>query len=208
MLNRMMIPVFVIFFLAACQTLSGMEQDMQKLIDSSKTAFSSETGETAKAASKVADADNTPCPPLSLAPNLSEMIEFKNLSKPSAKTETARLRITEVQGICNIRDGNLIMDIAFTFDGSLGPMARVKKTDRPSFAFPYFVAVTGPDGNVLSKEIFAASMMYEANQNTLQLEETITQSMPLATNGNIPSYKIITGFQLTNEQLAYNRREL
>ena len=135
------------------------------------------------------------------------MVEFQDLENPSPKTETGRATLTDASAQCEIIDGQLAVHLDIDVESELGPKARWKETDKPSFAFPYFVAVTGPQCGVLAKEIFAVSLSYDAKQNELSKTETITQHIPLATDGSVPDYSVLIGFQLSEEQLAFNRTQ-
>jgi hypothetical protein len=132
-------------------------------------------------------------------------VEFYNPDKATDASKISEVTITDVKNVCRIENGALVMQIDLSLEGKTGPKARVKSTDKPSFAYPYFVAVTDPQGNVLSKEIFAASVAYRADQKELKQIESIFQNMPFPDSTIGQSYSVIVGFQLTPEQLAYNQ---
>lgn len=146
------------------------------------------------------------CPPVSARPDLVHLVEFYDPTTPSDKTKISEITMLNVQNTCRIENGGLVMQIDILLSGKTGPKARVKPGDKPSFAYPYFVAVTDAMGNVVSKEIFAASIGYGTDKNELTITESIFQNMPFpdATMGQ--TYNVIVGFQLTPEQLEYNRR--
>lgn len=144
------------------------------------------------------------CPPVSIRPDLRTMVEFYTPEDPEESEKISEITIASIKNTCRIEDGGVVMQIDFNLIGKAGPKARVKPTDQPSFAYPYFVAVTDMDGNVLSKEIFAAPVAYEKGQNTIEMTESVFQKMPLPENVSSLPYKVIVGFQLSEEQLAYN----
>jgi predicted small secreted protein len=204
--------VFTFLLLTSCQTLDGIGSDLSTAWTKSGEALSSitardVTNETPAEKAAVTPEGDVPCPPVKVMDELRTMIEFKDLSKPTAETETGRLTMGEVTARCDTLGGDLAVHLDIKVDGKLGPKARIKATDKPSFAFPYFVAVTGPQGGVLAKEIFAASTTYDAKQETLSQTEAITQHIPLADDGTIPAYSILIGFQLSEEQLTFNRTQ-
>jgi len=192
-MKRLLFISLSLLTLSACQTLQGAGEDLDSLM-STKDQTSLPAGPA-------------PCPPAKIMPELKEMVEFSDLSNPSSKTEISRLKIREIKSHCTQEDGNLVVRLDISFDGALGPKARIRETDKPSYAFPYFVAVSGPKGGVLAKELFAASISYDAQQNETSQVETITQHIPLNGDGNTPDYSVLIGFQLAEEQLAYNRAE-
>jgi hypothetical protein len=111
-----------------------------------------------------------------------------------------------VDSQCDVSaDGQMLaMRLDLKINSMLGPKARRTNNDRPFFAYPYFIAITDTQGNELAKEIFAASVTYDVDQNNLSLIETINQQLPLNEDGSRPDYEVHIGFQLTDEQLFYN----
>ena len=75
-----------------------------------------------------------------------------------------------------------------------------------NFSYPYFVAVTDEDGKILAKEIFAASVSYSSEQETIKQIETINQLLPKTRDAS--DYTVLLGFQLNEEQLIYNRTQI
>ena len=144
------------------------------------------------------------CPPISVDPQLASMSEFSDMSKPSAKTEVSTIKLVETKSACKVDGEYLEVKIELSFEGKLGPKAKRKAGDRPFFAYPYFIEVTDSEGKELAKEVFAASVTYEAKQENIALVETIKQRLPLNDDGSLPDYQIKIGFQLTQEQLFYN----
>lgn len=145
------------------------------------------------------------CPPVSVRSDLVHLVEFTDPAKPSDKTKISEIDIRGVQNTCRVEKGALVMQIDILLSGKTGPKARVKPSNKPSFAYPYFVAVTDSTGNVVSKEIFAASIGYGADKNELTITESIFQNMPFPDPANGLNYNVVVGFQLTPEQLEYNR---
>jgi hypothetical protein len=58
---------------------------------------------------------------------------------------------------------------------------------------------------VLAKEIFSASMSYDAKQRIAAQEENIREIVPIADTEDVKNYTVMIGFQLTDAELAYNR---
>ena len=192
-----------LFALSGCATFEGLKNDLS-------SGFSSVSNSVAEVVDPDAERKKMPvydgsCPAVSVRPDLRRLVEFYDPDKATDATKISEIDITAVRNVCRIENGQLVMQIDLSLEGKTGPKARVKAADKPSFAYPYFVAVTDPQGNVLSKEIFAASVVYGAEQKELKQTESIFQNMPFpdATIGQ--SYSVIIGFQLTPEQLAYNQ---
>ncbi|MSP50777.1 MAG: hypothetical protein EXQ91_00035 [Alphaproteobacteria bacterium] len=70
----------------------------------------------------------------------------------------------------------------------------------------FFVAVVDPAGRILSKEVFDSPIAFKPQQQRAGSSEEIDHSVPLAAGTRAEDYEILIGFQLTAEQLEYNRR--
>lgn len=189
--------------LGGCSTLEGLKTDLASGFDSVSDKVASVVDPDAER--KKQPVYDGSCPQASLRPDLRRLVEFYDPDKPADAGKISEVTITNISNICRIENGALVMQIDLSLDGKTGPKARVKPNDKPSFAYPYFVAVTDPQGNVLSKEIFAASIAYGPAQNELKQTESIFQNMPFPDKTIGQTYSVIVGFQLTPEQLAYNQ---
>lgn len=192
--------------LPACATFDGLKRDTNKLwtsIGGTQSAAPVQNG-TPQSSLTTAAASST-CPPITIMPDLRTLNEFLDPAKPDDKTLISEFSIVNVESECTQYDGTMSMRIEFYFTGKLGPKARANKNDKPSFAYPYFIAVTDSSGQVLAKEIFASSVSYAAGQNELNQIESITQTLPIKSEKDILDYKVLVGFQLDEYQLTHSR---
>lgn len=196
--------------LTACQTLEGIKKDFSSMgssvdnkVQSLKSSKSSKSSDIEKQSATAIMNDGS-CPPISVDPQLNTMSEFYDQEKPSKGTEVSTLNLIGTKSACTVTNGYLDVQVELSFEGELGPKAKRKSGDRPFFAYPYFISVTDNEGIELAKELFAASVTYEANQDKIQLMDTIRQKLPLNDDGSTPGYQIKIGFQLTEAQLFHN----
>lgn len=194
----------VLILLSGCSTFEGLKSDLTSGYNSIASAFDKAPPDPKEEKRKLPVYDGT-CPPVSVRPDLSSLTEFYDPVSPSDKSKISEISITNVRGTCRVEKDGLVMQVDLSFAGRTGPKARAKSSDKPSFAYPYFVAVTDAQGIVISKEIFAASVSYGAEQNSLTLSESIFQSMPFPDPAAGKVYSVVVGFQLTPEQLSYNQ---
>jgi hypothetical protein len=78
----------------------------------------------------------------------------------------------------------------------------------PQIDFTYFVSVV-KDGDILSKQQFEAQTAFIANRSRVIVQDDdppITIDIPLPYKGAEYEYEVLVGFQLTADELAYNRR--
>lgn len=71
----------------------------------------------------------------------------------------------------------------------------------PPSTYPYFVAVLAPGGKILAKDMFAIS----TNGGGGTQIETIRQIIPASGQKQAAAHKIMIGFQLSDQQIAYIR---
>ncbi len=75
----------------------------------------------------------------------------------------------------------------------------------------YFVSVVDGSRSILSKEAFPTELVFPGNQTRVVVEDDdplISVEIPLPEGRNPATYSVLLGFQLTPEELAYNRRRL
>ncbi len=202
--------------LSACQTAQGVQSDVSSGFSSIKTAlqnfrpFEQPDGTTAQPSAmalaanpQIAPTAND-CPEVRIVSDLNQVHQFVDAAKPSPTQSISSIRMVDVQNDCKVADNNMVVDLTLNFEGVAGPKARTKPADKPSFAYPYFIAITNNQGSIVAKEIFAVTMAYEKGKNERTYSETIRQMIP-ATNESLKNYKVLIGFQLNEQELAYNR---
>ncbi len=196
-----------ILILGACQTsFSNLRQNVSNGFHWPSFSGKSENGQPEE--DKTLSLDGLmACPSVRVVDDLSALSEFTDPQNPGSGTMVSEVTLSKQRGTCiyNSEDKSVAVQVSLVFDSRLGPRSKVYKGDKPSFAYPYFIAVTSPDGEIMAKEVFAASLSYGPNQESLQHKETLRQIIPLDNLQEGPGYSILAGFQLTEEQLEYNR---
>ncbi len=205
MKRSILLSVVAVTLMTGCSTLQGVKSDISSGYQSVAGVFE-RTLDPVKEEKKKLPVYDGSCPPVSIRPDLRTLVEFADPAKTVDAAKVSEATITGVKNTCRVEKDAIVMQIDMSVAGKTGPKARVKSGDKPSFAYPYFVAVVDENGMVLSKEIFAASVPYGASQNETVQTETIFQNMPVPDSGAGTSYEVIVGFQLTADQLAYNQK--
>jgi hypothetical protein len=75
----------------------------------------------------------------------------------------------------------------------------------PDPPLDYFVAVVDAEGNVLSKRVFQSQPALGRNNAGVFTQRVSKFAVPLGMDKRPYDYEILTGFQLTAAELAYNR---
>lgn len=111
--------------------------------------------------------------------------------------------IERVSGFCRYVGKNPItMEIEIDFALGKGPMAEGDEKE-----YQYFVTVTRRDRLVLGKDISSFKVKFPRNADIVRHRETVKGIViPRATETvSGTNFEVIVGFELTEEQLAYNR---
>jgi hypothetical protein len=111
-------------------------------------------------------------------------------------------RLDKIVGGCKAGDpGQLITQIQVGGEVSLGPGAKGRTAD-----FAYFVAVAKGE-QILDKQIYTEHAEFPSNVNRLRLTgEQIDLQLPISATVSGAAYTIFAGFQLTPEELEFNRK--
>lgn len=110
--------------------------------------------------------------------------------------------ITDVRIFCRYTDDfPLDAEIEIDFAYGKGPAATAD-----SHTYPYFVAVTRRNGKVLARETFATQAQFRGKTLASGSELVNRITIPRA-DGSISgvNFEIVVGFELTPEQLEFNR---
>lgn len=148
-----------------------------------------------------------PCPVVAPVRELGYVTKFQGDSQDLSDT-LFEARIDEVRPAANCiyqedSDGNraIVYDIQVKFLALRGPK------DREAAAkFDYFMAVTGPGGQPLAREVFGTQVDFENDATQGIVIEELQPRIPLKQGENGDYYRIYVGFMLNEKELAYNRK--
>jgi len=87
----------------------------------------------------------------------------------------------------------------------LGVTAVRVKPDVRKGQITYFVAVIDRQQTILNKREFVIDLNFPASQSRLEITEQLEEFIPLPKDANGADYGIVIGFELTPDELQYNR---
>ena len=203
--------------LTACETAKGVQSDVATNYSSLKStlarlsttpstspASETQTAQMASGISPAAGGSSSGCPDVRIVQDLNQVHQFIDGGAPAPAEAVSSVRMTSVQNSCKISNNNMAVDMTLAFEGSIGPKGRNNASDKPSFAYPYFVAITNNQGSIIAKEVFAVTMAYDGKQTSKSSTEQIRQMIPMS-GSDQKNYKVLIGFQLNDQELAFNR---
>ena len=152
------------------------------------------------------DITSYPCPFVGAVRELSYMTKFQGESQDLSDT-LYEAKIDEVRPAKNCiyedDDGKraIVYDIQVKFLAQRGPKEREGVA-----RFDYFVGIGGPGGQIITREVFDSEIAFENNATQAIVIEEIQPRIPLKQGENGDYYRIYIGFMLSEQELAYNRR--
>jgi hypothetical protein len=144
---------------------------------------------------------STACPVASLVPTLADLTRFNGNGRDLTDL-VAQARIVQVNGSCSPGSaGTLDASVAISITIQRGPGMNGRDVD-----VPVFVAVTRGE-DVLDKQMLPVHITFPPNVDRVAMtSHPINLSLPVGDGVNGPSYRVIAGFQLTQEEVDANRQ--
>jgi hypothetical protein len=103
---------------------------------------------------------------------------------------------------CQYRKNIVDIDLQIAVLAARGPADRSRVAE-----FQYFVAIVDPQQNILAKEPFSVRFEFNDNRTQLGKIEEISPRLPLPDPSKADTYRVVVGFQLTPDELAWNRKQ-
>ncbi|WP_421995107.1 hypothetical protein [Roseococcus sp.] len=144
------------------------------------------------------------CPALTLPSDLADLTRYRAGSPPDLSTVVLDARVTAVDANCRRgrRDRSLDATISMRFQMDRGPAAPSRAVQ-----IPWFLAVLDANDNVISRQSFVLPAQFGANTTRAAVSsQPVEISFPVGQHLRAQDYRIMVGFQLTEDELALNRR--
>jgi hypothetical protein len=155
------------------------------------------SGETATAAI---------CPRAGIVPDANVLVLFRDGPGRDLTDVVAQAQIVDVAVTCEYsaarRPPGVTLDLQVAIAAERGPADRSRRA-----ALPYFVAILDGDQNIVAKEYFTAPFEFPDNRTRVGRVDELEPRIPLRSNFDGPAYRVMIGFQLSPDQLAWNRRQ-
>jgi hypothetical protein len=144
--------------------------------------------------------DAPPCPRAALVDGADRVVRFAGEGR-TPQDVAFEARILGVGGECEFTDEErrVTVDMALRIEGARGPALEGEEAP-----LSYFVAVVGPEGEVLAREEFATEIPLEEKRAIIV--EELEPEIPLPPGRRAASYTVFVGLIVTEEELAANRR--
>ena len=143
-----------------------------------------------------------PCPSVGVLEG-TDHVTFVTGAGTDLTDVVAKAEIGKVVSNCkyNLDESTITVDIAFDGLAELGPAA----TSR-ALTLQTYVAVTRRFNTFDKKQVYEVPVTFEAGRRQMSFVKTVEGTiLPYGGSADGRIYQILIGFQLTPEQLAYNR---
>jgi hypothetical protein len=142
------------------------------------------------------------CPQVAIVHELDTIRDYGGAQQPAANQLVAASRMQSVSGDCGYQDDGI--DIAFELDFTA---ARGAHLSGRNVEFPFFVAVIDPDGHILNKNQMTEKFHFKDEDKTAERSDNLHVFIPMPKDQHKagPNYRVLTGFQLTEDQLKQVR---
>lgn len=143
-----------------------------------------------------------PCPEVAVLDGVDRLTRFREGKGRDLTDVEFEATMRGLSGTCDYESGRVDMLARLEIEVRRGPaLATGQAAD-----FDFFVAVLDPSETMIAKEVFHTEVPFESNRGRVFDVEELEPVVPLPDVNRGPLYSVLIGFQLTEEELAYNRR--
>ena len=145
------------------------------------------------------EAKGPACPKVGVLADAAQLVQF-------ASTETVSdlvFKAEMVNAAANCKYSSKHVDMALAVQ-----VHAIRGQAGTSAVYPsrYFVAVVDPQDRILAKEFFSLPIVFESARQQTVLRDTVDEvRIPVKNEEAGATYQIIVGFELTPDQVIYNR---
>ena len=142
-----------------------------------------------------------PCPRLAIVNDAASITQFRD--GPGRDLTDVRYEgyIVGVSQTCEYdSDGFVDVTVAVNMVLTRGPAA-----EDETGSFVYFVALTNPEGKIVTKETLPVTVTFPSGAKRLRLRDEVSEHIVFAPAPDAHAWRSFVGFQLTPEQLKYRR---
>ena len=146
-------------------------------------------------------AESATCPSGAAVPALDVAPQFGPGPGRTPNDVVAAARILAVKTNCGEEKGGIRVDVDIAFSVVRGS-PQLQTTQ-----FTYFVAVVDSQSNILNEKRFVLPVRFVGTESFKALDDKFTVHLPVAHPAEGNNYGVVTGFQLTPDQIQFNNAQ-
>jgi len=155
--------------------------------------------------------DVTPCPAAKVLSEPSELTRFREGPGQDPTDVLFQARMLQVGGQCSYDPdgGDIDIELQVVMEVERGPASTSGKID-----YSYFVAVaewtpdSGSEPVVRSRKAFKVDTEIPDGRRGLHYQDVLDITIPRPDNRSVKNYELYLGFELTKDELSYNKKKL
>ncbi|MBL8697010.1 MAG: hypothetical protein JNK67_01470 [Alphaproteobacteria bacterium] len=141
------------------------------------------------------------CPQGLILADAGEVTIFRDGPGRDLTDVVAQAKVADVVIDCKPERRQVRVDLQVAIAAERGPANRAGKQP-----IDYFVAVVDPQGQILNRQSFRMNFEWPENRLRIGQIDELEPRIAIEAPDKAPGYQIWVGLQLTEEQLAWNRR--
>ena len=148
-----------------------------------------------------------PCPEVTVLPEAATVTRFRDGPGRDIIDEVFSGAVFDIQMGCehdideDTGEGSLSMAVVMVIEAERGAANRDRRA-----IFRYFVSLTDPSRKIIAKETFDMPSVFPGNHNRMLLsDEPVSLEIPLKKGMTGANFHVVVGFQLTREDMEFNR---
>lgn len=139
------------------------------------------------------------CPQVAILRPLERMEDYGS-DWPDPSTLVSIATMQKIEGQCRYEDTGVEVGFELSMMAERGPRLGGEKV-----SFPYAISLIDTDDNVRAKEIMTAEFTFADGAKQALLSQPLRVFVPLNKDEDASGFRVLTGFQLTEEQLKQMR---
>ena len=148
-----------------------------------------------------ADDDPRACPRVAILQDAATVTVFTEPGALDLTDVLARGALSNIRGGCEYFDDEVEIEFDVTLSAERGPALTASQ-----FSFDYFVSILTPEDVVYAKEVFRTPVAFPSGVFRAGSLESLSQSIPIQEGSDARGFSVLIGFQLSEDQVEYNRR--
>lgn len=141
------------------------------------------------------------CPAALIVSEAATITKFRAGPGRDLTDVTGEALLANLRAECAFDRRGVTMQLTMEVIAALGPANRERRLD-----LQYFVAVVDSTNTVVARETFPIQFTFAANQSRLGRGEEIEPRIPVADRARLAGHRVLIGFVMTADELAYSRR--
>lgn len=146
------------------------------------------------------DLPQYPCPKVLILRDAGHLVRFKPGPGRDITDIQFEAALANFKGTCKYVKGGVNIDLQIMIGVERGAAGKSSDVD-----FDYFVALPDYRPSPEGKKILPVHGQFQDNLTRLTYQDEVNMFLPLKNNATGPNHEVVLGFQLTPDELKYNR---